>query len=277
MSSTDTTDTLDTVTGAVSEDVLSQWREQGYLLLKQAIPRDQAAAFLAAADEVIAAYEAEPGGAQSGSYTIVQAIWRTAGLDDLIDHPGTFPTIMGLMGPYLQLMGTQIYVRPAGREADFRWHTDAGRSLQQIRVTEDSLPLNFKVQFFLTDIPALDRANFCLVPGSHRHEFPEAGFAAGTDPDGAIQLRVQAGDAAIFPHNLWHSVAPNHGDSVRRSVTFRYGQMWCRPYDYEKAPAAVLARMPKRRRRLLGDLGDDYIATDYYKPHDQLEVMLGAG
>ena len=80
---------------------------------------------------------------------------------------------------------------------------------------------------------------------------------------------------AIFPHNLWHSVAPNHGDSVRRSVTFRYGQMWCRPYDYEKAPAEVLARMPERRRRLLGDLGDDYIATDYYKPHDQLEVMLG--
>ena len=52
--------------------------------------------------------------------------------------------------------------------------------------------------------------------------------------------------------------------------------MWCRPYDYEKAPAEVLARMSPRRRRLLGDLGDDYIATDYYKPHDQLEVMLGA-
>ena len=101
-----------------------QWREQGYLLLRQAIPRDQAAAFLAAADEAIAAYEAEPGFAHAGSYTIVQAIWRTAGLDELIDHPGTFPTILGLMGPYLQLMGTQIYVRPAGRESDFRWHTD---------------------------------------------------------------------------------------------------------------------------------------------------------
>ena len=265
-----------TAAGAVSEDSLVQWREQGYLLLRQAIPRDQAAAFLAAADEAIAAYEAEPGFAHAGSYTIVQAIWRTAGLDELIDHPGTFPTILGLMGPYLQLMGTQIYVRPAGRESDFRWHTDAGRSLQQIRVTDDSLPLNFKVQFFLTDIPEPDRANFCLVPGSHRREFPETGFPAGTDPDGAIQLRVQAGDVAIFPHNLWHSVAPNHGDSVRRSVTFRYGQMWCRPYDYEKAPAEVLARMPARRRRLLGDLGDDYIATDYYKPHDQLEVMLGA-
>lgn len=265
----------DAVADAISDEVRAQWREQGYLLLEKAIPRDQAAAFLAAADRVIGEYQAEPGFAEPGSYTIVQAIWRTAGLDDLIDHPGTFPIILGLMGPYLQLMGTQIYVRPAGRESDFRWHTDAGRSLQQIRVTEDSLPLNFKVQFFLTDIPETNRANFCLVPGSHRHEFPEQGIAAGTDPAGAIQLCVQAGDVAIFPHNLWHSVAPNHGEAVRRSVTFRYGQMWCRPYDYEKAPAQVLARMPARRRRLLGDLGDHYIATDYYKPHDQLEVMLG--
>ena len=37
-----------THTENVSEAVLSHWREQGYVLLKQAIPRDEAAAFLAA-------------------------------------------------------------------------------------------------------------------------------------------------------------------------------------------------------------------------------------
>jgi len=262
-----------TNTETVSDTVLTQWREQGYVLLRQAIPRDEAAAFLAAADAAIASYEAV--NHPNGSYTIIQAIEHTAGLDALIDHPGTFPTIVGLMGPYLQLMGTQIYVRPAGRRGDFRWHTDAGPSLQRIRVTADSLPLNFKVQFFLTDITQRDRANFCLVPGSHRVEFPAPGVPAGVDPPGAIQLVVEAGDVAIFPHNLWHSVAPNLGDSVRRSVTFRYGQMWCRPYDYEKVPDEVLARLSPRRRRLLGDMGPDYRATDYYKPLDQLEVMLG--
>ena len=263
-----------THTENVSEAMLSQWREQGYVLLKGAIPRGEAAGFLAAADAAIASYEAVR--RPDSSYTIIQAVEHTAGLDPLIDHPGTFPTIVGLMGPYLQLMGTQIYVRPAGRRADFRWHTDAGPSLQRIRVTADSLPLNFKVQFFLTDIPQRDRANFCLVPGSHRVEFPESGIPDGEDPPGAVQLIVEAGDVAIFPHNLWHSVAPNLGASVRRSVTFRYGQMWCRPYDYEKAPAEVLARLSPRRRRLLGDMGADYHATDYYKPRDQLEMMLGA-
>ena len=266
-----------TYTETVSEAVLTEWREQGYVLLKQALPRHEAATFLAAADAVIADYEAaHPGAPAEGSYTIVRAIERAAGLDALMDHPGTFPTIVGLMGPYLQLMGTQIYVRPAGRRSDFRWHTDAGPSLQRIRVTADSLPLNFKVQFFLTDIPQQDRANFCLVPGSHRREFPAAGIPEGSDPPGAVQLMVAAGDVAIFPHNLWHSVAPNLGAGVRRSVTFRYGQMWCRPYDYETAPAEVLARLSPRRRRLLGDMGPGYAATDYYKPHDQLAVMLGS-
>ena len=47
-----------TNTQTVSDTVLTHWREQGYLLLRQAIPRDEAAAFLAAADAAIASYEA---------------------------------------------------------------------------------------------------------------------------------------------------------------------------------------------------------------------------
>ena len=50
----------DATADAVSDEVVMQWREQGYLLLKQAIPRSQAAAFLTAADRVISAYEADP-------------------------------------------------------------------------------------------------------------------------------------------------------------------------------------------------------------------------
>ena len=157
-------------------------------------------------------------------------------------------------------------MRLAGRRSDFRWHTDAGPSLQRIRVTADSLPLNFKVQFFLTDIAHRDRANFCLVPGSHRQEYPESGVPAGSDPPGAVQLVVEAGDVAILPYNLWHSVAPNLGHSVRRSVTFRYGQMWCRPFDYEQAPQEVLARLSLRRRRLLGDMGPDYTPSTTTSP-----------
>jgi ectoine hydroxylase-related dioxygenase (phytanoyl-CoA dioxygenase family) len=259
------------LTGAMRQ----QWQEEGFLVLKNALTRQEAADYLAEADRVVEDYrQADVDRFSKGAFTITQVLERTAAFDPLMDHPGTFGVILGLMGPYLQIMGSQIYVRHPSEEALQAWHTDAGPSLRQIRVDATSLPLQFKVQFFLTDIPGPDRANFCLVPGSHRREFPEGGFPKGEDPPGAIQLCAEAGDAVIFPYAMWHSVARNQSQNVRRSVIFRYGQMWCRPYDYEKAPAHVLARMTPRRRRLMGDLGEGYASTQYYySPKDQAEVM----
>ncbi len=252
-----------------------QWRDNGYILIKGALSRKQAGDYLAAADEVIERYLAErPKVQEQRAFTIIQTVEESPAFDSLIDHSGTFGIILDLMGPYIQVMGTQIYVRYPSTDQLTGWHTDAGPSLQQIRVEPDSLPLNLKIQYFLTDIPHPDRANFCLVPGSHRVLFPEEGFSGARQPEGAIQICAEAGDVALFPHNLWHSVAPHNGAGVRRSVTFRYGQMWSRPYDYEKAPPAVLARMTARQRRLMGDMGPNYTATDYFKPQDQLEKIL---
>ena len=258
----------------LTKTMRQQWHEQGYLHLKNVIPKAEAAAYLHAANDVIAQYEAEnPDVREKGVYTIIQTLFRTSGIDGLMDHPNLFGIILDLMGPYLQIMGSQIYVRYPSDKADnlLGWHTDAGRSLAQIRVAPDSLPLNFKIQFFLTDIPQENRANFCLVPGSHRRPLPK--LQRAETPPGAIQLIAGAGDCAIFPNTMWHAVAPNHSDVVRRSITFRYGQMWCRPYDYETCPDEVLARMTPRRRRLMGDMGAHYTATDYFKPRDQIEVI----
>lgn len=261
---------------SLTKAMRQQWQEEGYLLIKGALTRQEAGTCLAEADRVVEEYrKADVARFSRGAFTIIQVLERTGAFDPLMDHPGTFGVILDLMGPYLQIMGSQIYVRHPSDEALQSWHTDAGPSLRQIRVDPTSLPLQFKVQFFLTDIPAPDRANFCLVPGSHRREFPETGFPKGENPPGAIQLCAEAGDAVIFPYALWHSVACNRSQNVRRSVIFRYGQMWCRPYDYEKVAAEVLARMTPRRRRLMGDLGESYTATDYYKPKDQIEVIMG--
>jgi hypothetical protein len=261
----------------LTKTMRQQWMEEGYLHIKNVIPRDEAAGYLDVANDVIKCYEENnPKVRDKGVYTIIQAIEHTAGLDPLMDHPNLFGIILDLMGPYLQIMGTQIYVRYPNQKDEnlLGWHTDAGPSLRQIRVTPDSLPLNFKIQFFLTDIPKENCANFCVVPGSHRREFPAERPDKSENPPGAVQLIAEAGDCAIFPNTLWHAVAPNLTDTVRRSVTYRYGQMWCRPYDYEKCPEDVLARMTPRRRRLVGDMGPNYTPTDYFKPKDQIEIIM---
>jgi hypothetical protein len=264
----------------LSQAMRRQWQDQGFLHLRNVIPREEIVGYRDEADEVIRQHESEePGFRPEGAYVISQALFRTGGLDGLMDHPALFGTILDLMGPYLQIMGSEIYVRYPG-DTRHKWHIDAGRSLGQMRIPPNSLPLTFKIQFFLTDIPEEDHANFCLVPGSHRTPMPDDGRAGSNwgmgreTPPGGIQMIAEAGDCAIFPNTLWHSVAPNHSENVRRSFTLRYGQMWTRPFDYEKCPEKVLARMTARRRRMMGDLGSNYTATDYFKPKDQIEVIM---
>jgi len=251
------------------------WIEQGYILLKNALNRDEVENYLAAANEVTAQYrEAHPEVHQEAVLGITQTVERSPAFDSLLDHPSTFGVITDLLGPYLQVMGTVIYVRYPGDEMLLKWHTDAGPALRDFRVEPGSRPLSFKVQHFLTDIPAHNRANFCLVPGSHCQDFPEDGLTPGQWPEGGIQLIVEAGDVAIFPHNLWHAIAAHEGHEIRRGITFRYGQIWSRPWDYEKAPEELLQRLTPRQRRLMGDIGPQYGPADYFSPKDQLEIIL---
>lgn len=249
-------------------------------MLKQVLNAEEIETLLKAVDTTIVNYVEETQGIQDnrfgkGAYTIIRAIERTDALDPLTDHQQTFGTILSLMGPYLQIMGTQIYVRHPDEEALMGFHTDAGPSLQRIHPHADSLPLQFKIQFFLTDLSEPNSANFMCVPGSHRKTFPEDRIHKGKYPEGAIQVLAEAGDAVIFPWALWHAVGPNRTDRIRKSVTFRYGQMWCRPYDYDTLPSQVLERMTPRRRRLFGDMGEGFHPTDYYKPKDQIEIICG--
>ena len=266
----------------LTDEQWDHWDREGYLLLKQVISPDEIRGILKSVDAVIEDYVRDQRGGKNdghplgqGAFTIIRAIERTHALDGLTDHPNTFGAILALMGPYLQIMGTQIYVRHPSAEALLGFHTDAGPSMQRIHPHPESLPIQFKIQFFLTDVSQLDSGNFMLTPGTHLKPFPEERPAKGEFPKHAVQLLAEAGDAVIFPWALWHGVGPNKTDRIRKSVTFRYGQMWSRPYDYEKLPAQVSDRMTPRRRRLFGDMGEDYHPTDYFKPKDQLETILG--
>lgn len=259
------------------------------MLLEQVLSPGEVARVLAAVDAVLAESGREGGGVfsqQSGApgeaaraFKVAQAIARTEALDPLTDHPGVFPWLLDFLGPYLQILGTEIFVRRPGpgEEPLVEWHTDGGPALGRLLASPGAPVLQMKVQFFLTDLAEPDSGNFMLVPGSHRRPFPEGGAAAV--PPGAVQVRAKAGDVLLFPWSLWHAVAPNRSGRVRKSVTFRYGPLWSRPYDYERLPPAVLARMTPRRRRLFGDLGEGAHPSTYFypDPEEQLRLMKGDG
>ena len=108
-----------------------EWQKEGFLIIKNVLSPEEIQVLLAAVDSAIETYVQETPSLQGtrfgkGAYTIIRAIERTDALDPLTDHPHTFGTILSLMGPYLQIMGTQIYVRHPDVDALMGFHTDAG-------------------------------------------------------------------------------------------------------------------------------------------------------
>jgi hypothetical protein len=268
----------------VTEKQLRSWERDGYLFLESVLSTTETERLLNAVDAVLETAsqtqvfsQHQTPSREAQAFKIAQAITLTSALDPLTDHPRIFPWLLTFIGPYLQVLGTEFFVRLPGPavEALVDWHTDGGPAMEGFLPPRGNPILQMKVQIFLTDLTEPDSGNFMLVPGSHRTAFD----GQGSCPKGATQIIARAGDAILFPWSLWHAVAPNQSGRVRKSVTLRYGPMWSRPYDYDRLPADVLARMTPRRRRLFGDMGEGAHPHTYYYPDpaEQLGLMLDDG
>lgn len=192
----------------------------------------------------------------------------------LIDHRSMFGVVRQLMGPWIQLSMAQALVRVPDPKYNGYVHTDGGQALSRIRVTETSAPLQIKIQYFLTDVRGGDRGNFVLFPGSHLRPYPHDGDRPTPQTPGSVQIEAKAGDAAIFPHALWHGVAPNKGRRSRKSLIYCYSHHCFRQFDFNTISPEVLARCSERQKRLLGDLGADWRPGAYfYSPKDQEQII----
>lgn len=261
-----------------------QWDEDGYLHIRNALRPGQAATLRATllgvhdrfADGLgLPEYAADVFDAgNSRDLSIANGITWCQGIAELLDHPGVFGKILGLMGPYVQVLGSEIFYRYPFPAPLVDFHTDIGPALRTVAPAGDKV-IQLKAQFFLTDTREADHGNFTVAPGSHRHAFPgKVGFDQVED---AVQILASAGDVVLFPLSLGHGVAPHQGGTTRVSVILRYGQAFCRPVDYWTTPERrVMDQLTPRQRRLLGDLGARCRPGDFYGAiPDQLELMYG--
>jgi len=195
---------------------------------------------------------------------------------DLIDREGIFDLIVDIMGPYVLFSMSQAIVRQAGSKFPGYTHTDGGEALREIRVTETSRPLAMKAMYFLSDVDQPDSGNLTVFPGSHMRPIPISTMdAPAVTPysPGAAQIMARAGDCVLFSHALWHGPCRNDSSNSRKVLLYNYCQMFMRWYDFELV-SKVAAQATPRQRRLLGDLGYDFMPGSYfYGPKDQADVM----
>jgi hypothetical protein len=108
----------------------------------------------------------------------------------------------------------------------------------------------------LTDVGPGDGGTM-IIPGSHksRLQHPQWGEYRALTPmdtiEGAVEVRLNAGDALLFVDGLSHGASSRTNPGERRAVIYRYGVSWGNTrYGYRYSPE-LLARLPPERRRIL--------------------------
>lgn len=257
---------------------LAQFTEQGYLLIKQAIPEatvktlDNAILGLSAdrtGDLTHASFNTNPALTQ-----VRDAANRMPDYQLLFECPDLMSIIAQILNGSVQVLGTEALRRGIYDQAHEVWHRDSGAFLE--RPYDDvNGPLHLKAQAFFTDTRPLGSGNLLLLPGSHRwpvdHQdqaywaAANAALAHGEVPADALIVQAEPGDAVIFGNTMWHAVMPNRTQE-RRSAIIRFGQTWLRPYDHTSDPADAADHLTPAARQLLGYYPQQTNPVDHYKP-----------
>ena len=260
----------------LTADQKSFFDDNGYLIVKAALDAAEVARWIGVVDALDRQHRAAQQMAPGAFVEIRNAIARESQLLELLDYPGAFPLVAELMGAGIQLNTSHVMVRPPQppeTAATFKaidWHRDG---CEEVFAVHGTFPWIYtKIGYFLTDLSQPGRGNLRVIPGSHKRAERPQTRAGAIDPDGAIEVLTEPGDAVIFQQRLWHSVGPNFSTLTRKNIYMGYSYRWVRPLDYQTQSPELLARATPIQRQLLADYTSD---MTYWLPKDG-EVPLKA-
>ena len=98
-------------------------------------------------------------------------------------------------------------------------------------------------------------AHHCVRDRSHRRQGAPPFHAGTRDPAGAVEVKLNAGDAVVFQQGLWHAAAPIHSQQTRVLLYYGYGYGYriFRQVDNQRMAEHVLAGRSGVERQLLGE------------------------
>ena len=115
--------------------------------------------------------------------------------------------------------------------------------------------MEIKVGYYLSDMTKPNSGELWVVPGSHKRKPEELRRMDHRVPmDQAVPLNVPANTALLWRTAVWHCVAPQLSDQIRKVFYVGYHYRWLRPTDYERQDSELLARSSPIRRQLLGGM-----------------------
>ncbi len=176
---------------------------------------DEAAAAREAIDRVYASMAKAGSLGPDGSMHLLSAVANSPEVVGLIDHPATFGYVWSTLGWNIHIYHSHLDVHPPVRVRmpfRFDWHQDGGRQNREIETTPRPR-LSVKVAYWLSDVSEPGRGNLKVVPGSHLVNWidgPPRRDIEWPDPEGAVEVTAEPGDAVFFDRRIWHTRSRNY-------------------------------------------------------------------
>ncbi len=240
---------------------IEQWSEfsdKGFIALPGAVPAEACERYRAAALELIERHsDYDP----AHAFRVANVLPQHEKLWELIDHDQHAGFGYDLYGDQLQLVQSDLFVRPPGGIVN-SWHIDGPRALPY-RVFSPELPLKLRIGYWLTDVQEPNMGNYVYVPGSHKADYDLEHSGTG-DALGQEVICGSAGTLTVAHANVWHRIDPNQSDRTRITIFLTYAPSWLA--NYYSYPEDLLARMTREQRIILRPYED---GEDFVRPPKQ--------
>jgi len=263
----------------VTAEQRAAFDRDGYLIIRGALGPDEVAAAREAIDRVYASMAKAGCLGSDGSMHLLSAVANCPELAGLTDHPATFRYVWSVLGWNIHVYHSHLDVHPPVRVTTpirYEWHQDGGRQNREIE-TNPRPRLSVKLAYWLSDVSQPGRGNLKVVPGSHLTDWidgPPRRDIPWPDPEGAIEVTAEPGDAVFFDRRIWHTRSRNHSPHTRKAVFFGYTYRWAAIRD-DIAPIRTgnrIDRLTSVQRQLLGGAEDP--GGDHAWGHDPATTPL---
>ena len=236
----------------MNEIELFQFDRQGYVVIEGLLQADTVAALSRAVDELEehavprvqepprklsgwgAEYHANPdrgyhvnGARAEGKTIMIEDYWNAdPAFDVLLDHEPTMQYVHAVVKERPTINNSEIRIRYKDNQTSCHGGTASASQKYRYSFTERGIDcMMVRMVYFIHDCDN-EQGAFCVVPGTHKTNFPSPhSNNPDEDPD-MVGLEVKAGDAIFFTENLRHAGFTNRSDQVRKTLHVGYGPHW---------------------------------------------------
>ena len=260
MESTEIPAASDPATTPMSKEQREQFDRDGYLVIPNALSAAEVAHYNEVIDRIYEEEKAAGNLSPEGAMHTLSAVHRSQEVAPLLDHPTTFPLVWSILGWNVHVYHSHLDVHPqitVPKPFRFEWHQDGGRQNRELE-TDPRPRISVKLAYWLSDVSVEGRGNFKVVPGSHLQNWiagPPRRDVEWPEPEGAVEVLANPGDAVFFDRRIWHTRTNNYSDVTRKGMFFAYTLRWIAIRDEVEEVRArpEFASLNPVQRQLLGE------------------------